>query len=96
MYREKKSVHSLRVEYTSSAVYGLVLTLSRHEYLPFYLQQVNVFSSKDTVYLWPYLDIIRHWFLSKAKITWIRLFVIETLKNVLVIPDIFRFYIFII
>lgn len=40
---EKESVHSLRVEYTSSTVYGLVLTLEqRNEYLPFYLQQVNV------------------------------------------------------
>lgn len=43
--------------------------------------------------IWTLLDT---GFLVKQKITWMRLFVIKTLKNVLVIPDVFRFYIFII
>lgn len=61
MYRKRKSVHSLRVEYTSSTVYGLVLTLEqRNEYLPFYLQQVNITPVLKTLYMydliWTLLD----------------------------------------
>lgn len=61
MYRKRKSVHSLRVEYTSSTVYGLVLTLEqRNEYLPFYLQQVNITPVLKALYMydliWTLLD----------------------------------------